>query len=192
VAVSKFQSADKIRALAQAGATQFAESRVQEARDKVPGLKSLGTWHFIGHLQTNKARACAELFDVVQSVDSSRLAQALSAAAQALGKTLTVFAQVNISLEPQKHGFAPEGADEEIAALAALPGLKLAGLMGMAAAYDDPSLARADFRRLRLLRDRLAPRLGPLALSMGMSRDFEIAIEEGADLVRVGSALFKD
>jgi hypothetical protein len=191
VAVTKFHSADAVRALAQAGATHFAESRVQEARDKVPGLKSLGTWHFIGHLQTNKAKVCAELFDVVQSVDSLRLAEKLSEAAVGLGKTLQVFAQVNISLEAQKQGFAPDGEDGAIAALAVLPGLKLVGLMGMAAVYDDPEAARPDFRRLRQLRDRLAPSLGPLSLSMGMSQDFEIAIEEGADLVRVGSALFR-
>ena len=191
VAVTKFQSADAIRAVAQAGALHFAESRAQEARDKVPGLKSLGTWHFIGHLQTNKAKLVAEWFDVVQSVDSLRLAEALSAAAQALGKTLDVYAQVNISLEAQKHGFGVAGADEELARLAALPGLKLKGLMGMAAAVDDPGAARPDFARLRILRERLQPSLGPLLLSMGMSHDFEVAIEEGADLVRVGSALFK-
>lgn len=192
VAVTKFHNADAVRALAQAGATHFAESRVQEARDKVPGLKSLGTWHFIGHLQTNKARVCAELFDVIQSVDSLRLAEKLAEAAQGLGKTLRIFAQVNISLEAQKQGFAPEGQDQAILALAALPGLKLAGLMGMAAVHDSDEGARPDFQRLRRLRDRLAPHVGPLALSMGMSQDFEIAIEEGADLVRVGSALFRD
>lgn len=191
VAVTKFQSADAVRAVAAAGAKHFAESRVQEARDKVPGLQSLGTWHFIGHLQTNKARATAELFDVIQSVDSLRLAQKLSEAAVELGKTLGVYAQVNISLEPQKHGFAVAGADDEIAQLKSLPGLRLDGLMGMAAAQDDAAAARPDFARLRGLRERLQPRLGPLLLSMGMSQDFEIAIEEGADLVRVGSALFK-
>lgn len=192
VAVTKFHNADAVRALAQAGAKHFAESRVQEARDKVPGLKSLGTWHFIGHLQTNKARVCAELFDVIQSVDSLRLAEKLAEAAQGLGKTLRIFAQVNISLEAQKQGFAPEGQDQDILALAALPGLKLAGLMGMAAVHASAEGARPDFQRLRRLRDRLALHVGPLALSMGMSQDFEIAIEEGADLVRVGSALFRE
>jgi len=104
VAVTKFQTTDAIRAVAEAGASHFAESRVQEARDKVPGLKSLGTWHFIGHLQTNKARQAVELFDVIQSVDSLRLAQKISEAAVELGKTQRVFAQINISGEAQKHG----------------------------------------------------------------------------------------
>lgn len=190
VAVTKFQSSDRIQALAAAGAAHFAESRVQEARDKVPGLKSLGTWHFIGHLQTNKARQAVELMDLIQSVDSLKLAQKLDEAAGQLRKRLPIFAQINISAEPQKHGFSLAEAPEALAELARLPHLELKGLMGMAAegAAED---ARPAFRALRQLRDQVQPSLGRLSLSMGMSHDFEVAVEEGADLVRVGSALFQ-
>lgn len=191
VAVTKFQSPEAIREVAAAGAVHFAESRVQEAKDKVPGLHGLGTWHFIGHLQTNKARQAVELFDIIQSVDSVRLAQKLDEAAGQLGKRQRVFAQLNISQEPQKHGLSLETALQEVAQIAQLPHLKLEGLMGMAADFDDPELARPAFRSLRLLREQLQPTLGPLSLSMGMSHDFPVAVEEGADLVRIGTALFK-
>lgn len=191
VAVTKFQSPDRIEALAAAGAAHFAESRVQEARSKVPGLKSLGTWHFIGHLQTNKARQAVELMDLVQSVDSLKLAQVLDKAAAELGKRLPIFAQVNISAEAQKHGFSLAEAPDALAQLKRLSHLDLRGLMGMAALDGEAEAARPAFRALRQLRDQLQPGLGPLALSMGMSHDFEVAVEEGADFVRVGSALFQ-
>jgi hypothetical protein len=190
IAVTKFQSIEAVKAVAAAGATQFAESRVQEARDKVPGLKSLGTWHFIGHLQTNKARLAVELFDVIQSVDSLRLAETLDAAAADVGKTLGVFLQVNISGEAQKHGFSPAESPQAAEAISHLSHVRLQGLMGMAADADETSV-RAAFRRLRELKERLAPVHPGLKLSMGMSGDYEIAIEEGADFVRIGTALFK-
>lgn len=190
VAVTKFQSPDRIQALAAAGVAHFAESRVQEARDKVPGLKSLGTWHFIGHLQTNKVRQAVELMDVIQSVDSLRLAGKLDEVAAQGSRRLPIFAQVNISREPQKHGFDLERALDELPCLARLSHLELRGLMGMAPLAGGVGAARAAFTALRKLRERLAPTLGPLLLSMGMSQDFEIAVEEGADLVRIGSALF--
>jgi pyridoxal phosphate enzyme (YggS family) len=187
VAVSKFQDLPRIREAAQAGLSHFAESRLQEAQTKLPGLLPLGEWHFIGSLQTNKAKAVAGLFEVIQSVDSLKLAEKLSAAALELSKTLRIYAQVNISRESQKHGFPPEGAEQEILGMGRLPGLKLEGLMGMAAASGDAGSARASFRSLRELRERLG---GGLKLSMGMSQDFETAIEEGADLVRIGTALY--
>jgi pyridoxal phosphate enzyme (YggS family) len=189
VAVTKFQSSESVRALAAAGVGHFAESRVQEAQTKVPGLKSLGTWHFIGHLQTNKARQAVELFDVIQSVDSLRLAGKLDEVSADLGRRLRVFAQVNCSGEAQKQGFSLESAAHGAVELAKMPHLKLEGLMGMAP-QSDPDAVRLSFRRLRQLREVLAPDLGPLLLSMGMSGDFEAAVEEGADLVRIGSALF--
>lgn len=188
VGVSKFHPAERIREAAAAGVKVFGESRQQEARTKLPELGPLGEWHFIGHLQTNKARSVAEVFDVVQSVDSLRLAERLSAAAVELGKTLRIYAQVNISREPQKSGFPLEGADSEMVALSQFPGLKLEGLMGMAA--HEAEAARPAFQALRGMRDRLSHELGPLKLSMGMSGDFEVAIEEGADLIRIGTALF--
>jgi pyridoxal phosphate enzyme (YggS family) len=193
VAVTKFQDPLLIFEAARVGLKHFAESRVQEAQTKFqdPALRALGTWHLIGHLQSNKAKLAAELFDVVQSVDSVRLAEKLDEAAGALGKTLRVFAQVNISAEPQKHGLALERANEEIQQIARLPHLKLEGLMGMAAATEDPQDARPAFKALQQLRQNLSPTLGPLTLSMGMSHDFEVAIEEGSDMVRIGTDLFK-
>jgi|SRR5665213_921288 len=190
VAVTKFQTTDAIRSVAAAGAVHFAESRVQEAQSKVPGLKSLGTWHFIGHLQANKARQALELFDVIQSVDTLRLAQKLNDVAAELGRRVRVFAQVNCSQEAQKQGFSLESAPYGAAELARLPHLKLEGLMGMAP-LGDTVAARTSFIRLRALRDALVPELGPLSLSMGMSGDFEAAIEEGSDMLRIGSALFR-
>jgi pyridoxal phosphate enzyme (YggS family) len=183
-AVSKFQSLERVKEAAAAGLRIFGESRLQEAETKLPALRELGAWHFIGHLQGKKAKAVAGLFDVVQSVDSLELAQKLSKAAQELGKTLGIYAQLNISEEPQKHGFSMAEAEAALTELGRLPGLKLEGLMGMAAAEGDP---RPAFSSLRSLRGRLG---GNLKLSMGMSQDFETAIEEGADLVRIGTALF--
>lgn len=188
VAVTKGLPLDRIQKAADAGLTIFAENRLQEAQRKLPQLKRLGEWHFIGHLQTNKARQVAGLFDVVESVDSVRLATKLSQAAVELRKTLRIYAQINISLEAQKHGFELEDIDD-LVALAKLPGLKLEGLMGIAAQVDDDTI-RSSFRSLHALRDRLKPKLGELKLSMGMSQDFEIAIEEGADLIRLGTAIF--
>ena len=193
VAVTKFQDPPLIREAALEGLKHFAESRVQEAQGKFsdPALRALGTWHFIGHLQSNKAKLAAELFDVIQTVDSLKLAEKLDEAAGALGKKLKVYAQVNISAEAQKHGLSLEEAPAQTRQIAALPHLILEGLMGMAAAFDDPEQARPAFKALHQLRLQLQPELGPLKVSMGMSQDFHIAIEEGADLVRVGTLLFK-
>ena len=193
VAVTKFQDPRFIHEAARLGLKHFAESRVQEAQTKFadPALRALGTWHFIGHLQSNKAKVAAELFDVIQTVDSLKLAEKLNEAAGALGKKLKVYAQVNISAEPQKHGLTLEEAPDQTRQIAALPHLHLEGLMGMAAAYEDPEQARPAFQALQQLRLALQPQLGPLKVSMGMSQDFHIAIEEGADLVRVGTLLFK-
>ncbi len=186
VGVSKFQSVEQIEEAARAGVKVFAESRQQEASSKLPALKQLGTWHFIGHLQGNKARSVVELFDVVESVDSLALASKLSALSLELGRRLPVFAQINISGEAQKYGFPLAGSEADLDTIAKLPGLELQGLMGMAAQSEDPENARPAFAALR----KLARSRGGLKLSMGMSADFEVAIEEGADLVRIGTALF--
>jgi pyridoxal phosphate enzyme (YggS family) len=194
LAVSKTFPPDAVRAAHAAGQAAFGENYVQEALAKMAALADLRPslrWHFIGPLQSNKARSVAELFDVVQSVDSRRLAEKLSQAAAALGKSLRIYAQVNISREPQKQGFDLDGAEGEILGLAALPSLRLEGLMGMAAASDDPENARPAFQALYALRQSLQPRGLDLKLSMGMSHDFEVAIEEGADLLRIGTALFQ-
>jgi pyridoxal phosphate enzyme (YggS family) len=192
VAVSKSKPAESVRAAFAAGCTDFGESYVQEA---VPKLASLGdlraTWHFIGHLQTNKARDVARAFDWVHGVDSTRLAAALARARPAdLGK-LNVCVQVNISGEATKGGVAPTGALALAREVAALPQLRLRGLMGMAAPTDDTAGQRREFATLRRVRSEIVAAGIPLdTLSMGMSDDFEAAIAEGSTMVRIGTAIF--
>lgn len=191
LAVSKFQNEAHIREAAALGLKHFGESRLQEAQEKLDSLRALGEWHFIGTLQSNKAKAATGLFDVIQSVHDMKLAERIAEQAKVLGKEQRIFAQVNISGEPQKHGFPLEGAEEELARLSVTPYLRLEGLMGMAAASDDPEQARPSFAALRRLRERLGAPGKALKLSMGMSQDFEAAIKEGSDLVRIGTALFQ-
>jgi hypothetical protein len=200
VGVSKRQSAEAVAELVAAGLAQCGESFVQEAREKIPRVAALlgaGTraprWHFIGRLQSNKAKLAAELFDVVEVVDRVELARALDAHAATAGRTLEVLLQVNVSGEAQKGGAAPEALAGLARAVAALPRLRLTGLMAIPEATERPEQARPAFARLRELRDALCRPAGGLTLpelSMGMSADFEIAIEEGATIVRVGTALF--
>jgi PLP dependent protein len=201
VGVCKRQPAEAVAELAAAGLAHCAENFVQEARDKLPSvadrLAELGRtpprWHLIGRLQSNKAKLAAALFDVIEVVDRAELARALDAHAAAAGRTLEVLLQVNVSGEAQKGGAPPEVLSALARAVAALPSLRLTGLMAIPAATDDPEAARPAFARLRELRDGLCAREPGLtlpALSMGMSADFEVAIEEGATIVRVGTALF--
>ena len=193
VAVSKTVPADAVRAAYEAGLRDFGENRVQERDAKRPKLADLrATWHFIGHLQSNKARLATQIFDRVDSLDSLSLAQKLDSAARELGKRLPVLIEVHLGGESTKTG----AAEGELAALAervaTLPNLELRGLMAVPPYSDDPEHARPYFRQLRGLRDDIEKRLGRQfpALSMGMSHDFEIAIEEGATEIRVGTALF--
>jgi len=188
VGVTKSAPAPAVEALAAAGVRDVGENRVQEAAGKIPLVRAALRWHLIGHLQTNKARLAASLFAVVHSVDSERLLAALRGA----GRPLDLFLQVNVSGEPSKSGVAPSEARALWrSALAAAP-LRPTGLMTIAPNSGDPEEARPVFRALRELRDELN-RSGdgpPLAhLSMGMSGDFDVAVEEGATFVRVGSAL---
>jgi pyridoxal phosphate enzyme (YggS family) len=168
------------------------ENRVQELETKFDGLKGRFEIHFIGHLQTNKAKKAAVMADWIHSVDSLRLAQALDRACASLGKKPRVLIEVNTSGETQKYGAPPEMLPELLNGTASLRNLEVSGLMTMAMLTDNPEKARACFRFLRELRDRAAAeglyRLSEL--SMGMSQDYEIAVEEGATLVRVGTALF--
>jgi pyridoxal phosphate enzyme (YggS family) len=191
IAVTKTQVKERILEAAAAGLKIFAESRVQEAKTKLPELAGLGAWHLIGHLQTNKAKSAVELFSCVQSVDSMHLAEELGAAAVKRGHNLDFFAEVNISGEVQKHGLPLVGAYDAVQRMAQIPGLSLRGLMAMAPASDDPEAARPVFAGLRALAQRLQPERGALELSMGMSGDFVVAVEEGATLLRLGSALFR-
>jgi pyridoxal phosphate enzyme (YggS family) len=191
IAVTKTQAKERVLEASRAGLAIFAESRVQEAKTKLPELAGLGEWHLIGHLQTNKAKPAAELFSCVQSVDSVHLAEELGKAAVKLGRALDFFAEVNISGESQKHGLPLVGAYDAVQRMAGIPGLALRGLMCMAPASESAEASRPVFAGLRALALRLGPGQGDLQLSMGMSSDFEVAVEEGATLLRLGSALFR-
>jgi len=195
VAVSKTVEPERILKALAAGVTILGENYIQEAREKIPLIDKSGiSWHYIGHLQTNKAKYAATLFDMVHSLDSLPLAQALNREAEKNSRILPVLVQVNVSGEQTKTGCAPEDAVELIAAAAHLQHLSVQGLMTMPPPADDPEQSRPFFAALRRLRDdsvRQLPVAGALAeLSMGMSADFETAIEEGATLVRVGALLF--
>jgi PLP dependent protein len=195
VAVTKTQSVETIRAAAQAGILDIGENKVQEACAKYGALLDRPElrWHLIGHLQRNKARRAVETFSTIQSVDSLSLATALSQYAVAQGKTLDVFAQVNISGEAEKFGFPPGHFLSQAELLARLPALHWRGLMTIAPEGADEATLRLVFRGARQLTEGAARRFDPAhwnALSMGMTNDFEIAVEEGATHVRVGRAIF--
>jgi pyridoxal phosphate enzyme (YggS family) len=197
--VSKMHPAESLAEAVRAGVTLFGENRVQEFGAKRDRLRQLevsdAEVHLIGHLQSNKSARAAEIFDGIDSIDSLRLAEKLDEAAARLGKKLPVLLEMKLTVEPTKTGVEPESAELH-SLLERLPGLEhltMRGLMTIAPLDEDPAAARACFRRLRHLRDTLAsqhPRLDWRELSMGMSGDFEIAIEEGSTLVRIGTALF--
>lgn len=189
VAVTKTVPVERIEEVIAAGATHIGENYVQEAREKHNRIHVPLTWHLIGHLQTNKAGQAAAIFDVVHTIDSLQLAQHLSRRAEQAGRTLEALVEVNISGEESKFGVRPEEARPLVEAMADLPALSAAGLMGMAPFSADPEQARPYFRRLRALWETL-PDDCRRHLSMGMSGDFEVAVEEGATLVRVGTAIF--
>ncbi|KFN48911.1 hypothetical protein P873_13240 [Arenimonas composti TR7-09 = DSM 18010] len=192
LAVAKTQPAAAVRALAACGQSAFAENYVQEAAGKIGALADLGlTWHLIGHLQSNKAAQAAELFDWVQSVDRPKLVRALATGRAATRPPLNVLVQVNVDGETGKSGCAPAEVAALADAVAAEPRLRLRGLMAIPEPHPDPGHRRAAFRAMRALFDELARRHpGIDTLSMGMSDDFELAIAEGATMVRVGTALF--
>lgn len=193
VAVSKTVPVERLRAAVEAGLTVLGENRVQEAEGKAPSLPGV-RWHLVGPLQSNKARRAVGLFDVVESVDSPDLAARLDRLATELrpGRPLEVLLQVNVDRDGAKAGFEPADLDAALPAILALPGIRVAGLMTIGRLVATPEEARPAFRALRELSERLRathPSLGA-ALSMGMSHDYEVAVEEGATIVRVGRALF--
>jgi pyridoxal phosphate enzyme (YggS family) len=192
VAVSKKQDPEKLRVLWKCGQRIFGENRVQEARVKIPEMPSGGEWHFIGGLQTNKAKDAVECFDVIESVDRLDLATELQKRAEVAGKKLRVFLEVNVGGEAAKHGCAPEKAAELLARVQPLSRLEVQGLMAIPPFREDPENARPFFQKLREIRDHLEQGSGMALpeLSMGMSHDYPVAIAEGATLVRVGTALF--
>ncbi len=192
VAVSKTHAPEVIQEVADAGQNVFGESRVQEARAKIPLLPGRLRWHFIGHLQKNKIRAALPLFELFHSVDSLEIARQFQRIAEEDGQRPRVLLEVNIAGEASKFGFSPTVIESQIDEVLALDRLEIVGLMGMAPFAPDPEHSRSYFVQLRELRDRLQKErgIGLPQLSMGMSGDYLIAIEEGATLVRVGSAIF--
>jgi PLP dependent protein len=194
IAVSKTFPADAIRAAYDAGLRSFGENRVQEFEAKEPKLADLtdATWHLIGHLQSNKVRRAAHLFHHVDSIDSLALAQKLDAAAAAELRPLAVLIEVHLGGEESKSGVAEGDLGALAEGIEKLPHLELRGLMTIPPYCDDPEAARPYFQKLRELRAGVSQRLGRAlpALSMGMSHDFEVAIEEGASEIRIGTALF--
>ncbi|MCP5521024.1 MAG: YggS family pyridoxal phosphate-dependent enzyme [Verrucomicrobiales bacterium] len=191
VAVTKGHSPERVRQALELDLTVLGENRIQEAKVKIPLCPGGAQWHMIGHLQTNKARDAVRLFKMVESVDSLRLAEALNEQADKAARYLPVLIEVNIAGEASKFGYPPEVLLRELDTLNALPRLEIHGLMTMAPWTPEPEKVRPVFRRLRELKEECEQRLGaPLSqLSMGMSGDFEVAVEEGATLVRIGTAL---
>lgn len=192
VAVSKGHPPERANEAVAIGVTLLGENRVQEAKAKIPLCSGRARWHLIGHLQTNKARDAVELFAMIESVDSLHLAQEINRRADQAAKTMPVLLEVNVAGEATKFGYQPEQLLAELEALNKLPRLELHGLMTIAPWTPEPEKVRPVFLRLRELKEQCEQQLGaPLPhLSMGMSGDFEVAIEEGATLVRIGTALF--
>jgi pyridoxal phosphate enzyme (YggS family) len=202
VAVTKTFPAERILAAYHSGARDIGENRIEEARDKVAAVNAQTSardpirWHLIGHLQRRKAREAAQLFDLIQSVDSVKLADTLNRHSHALDRRLPILLQVNVARDPRKFGFMPEPHDlflNAVAMILEMASLSVQGLMTIGPPVSEPEGARPTFRALRELRDKLARRF-PSAewteLSMGMTDDFAVAIAEGATIVRIGRAIF--
>jgi PLP dependent protein len=193
VAATKTQPVSRVRQAVEAGVDIVGENYIQEAQEKFAILSGSSIrWHFIGHLQSNKAKYAVRLFELIHSVDSVKLAAEIDKHARKAGKTQQVLVQVNISQELSKSGVARERTLELVRAISGCSNIRVQGLMAMPPYFDAPERARPYFAALRKLRDRLQQDLGiPLKdLSMGMTGDFEVAIEEGATLVRIGTAIF--
>jgi PLP dependent protein len=193
VAVSKTRSAAEVEAACRCGLRLLGENRVQETEEKKPAVGAEANWHLIGHLQSNKAGKAVELFDMVQSVDRLSLARALARRAEAAGRRLDVLLQINTAGSASQAGAAPAQAVDLAGQVAELPSLQVRGLMTIGAHTTDEAIVRASFARLRLLREDIVQaglQVRMDYLSMGMSGDFEWAIAEGANLLRLGTAIF--
>ncbi len=191
-AITKTHPAEKVREAIEAGQTLFGESRVQEARVKIPELPSNFRWHFVGHLQKNKIRHALPLFELIHSVDSLALAEDINRIAEEDGLHPRVLLEVNVAGEGSKFGFGPDKLRAEMESLLALPRLSILGLMTIPPLAEEAESSRKYFVQLRELRDRLQTEfhVDLAQLSMGMTQDFAVAVEEGATLVRVGTAIF--
>jgi pyridoxal phosphate enzyme (YggS family) len=192
LAVSKTHPPETIKVAADCGLIFFGENKIQEAKAKIPLCSNKLRWHFIGHLQSNKVRDAVELFEMIQSVDSLGLAQEISKRAEQAAKTMPVLVEVNVAGEASKFGCKPEQLFSDLKNISTLPRIEIRGLMTVPPWSAEPEKVRPCFQRLRELKLRCEEIIGaPLPhLSMGMSGDFEIAIEEGATIVRIGTALF--
>ncbi len=192
LAVSKGHGPEAVQAAMDAGQTLFGENKVQEAKAKIPLCPGRARWHMIGHLQSNKARDAAQLFDMIEGVDSLSLAREISKHAATAAKTMPILLEVNLAGEASKFGYKPEALLAELLAINELPKIEVHGLMTVPPYSPTPERSRQYFKDLRALKEKCEQLLGaPLPqLSMGMSGDFEVAIEEGATIVRIGTALF--
>lgn len=195
LAISKTFPPEAIVGAAEAGLRKFGENRVQEAEEKLPSLQIAGLeWHLVGHLQSNKAKKAAELFDVIHSLDSVKLAERLNRASLEAGKVLSVLLQVDLGQEETKYGADPSLIRKIVESMPQFPALRLNGMMTIPPYFDDPEDARPFFEALRKISERIEMEypgaLGERHLSMGMSHDFEQAIREGATIVRIGTAIF--
>jgi PLP dependent protein len=192
MAVSKNHGPDAVREAAAAGLTLFGENRVQEAAAKIPESPGHLRWHLIGHLQRNKVKFAVELFEAIHAVDTLKLAETIQRHCDEAGRRMQILLEVNVSGEAVKFGFKPEEVPEVLRRSAEWNRLEITGLMTMPPFTEDPEGARPHFRRLRDLRDRWQEETGvPLPLlSMGMTHDMEVAVEEGSNVVRIGTAIF--
>lgn len=191
VAVTKGVDPERIGEALALGIVDLGENRIQEALPKIAALGPAPRWHLVGHLQRNKVGRAIEAFALIHSVDSVRLTEEIARRAGVLGRDIPVLLQVNVAGEPGKHGFAPEEVRDAARRIAGSPGVRVRGLMTIAPLADDPETVRPIFRRLRRLGEVVRAEVPDAdELSMGMSQDYEVAIEEGATLIRVGRAIF--
>jgi len=192
LAVSKTHPPETIGEAVNLGLTHFGENKIQEAKAKIPNSPAKARWHFIGHLQSNKCRDAVELFEMIQGVDSLNIAEEINKRAEQAGKTMPILLEINVAGESSKFGYHPEQMLADLKTINALPRLEIHGLMAIPPYTSVPEKARPYFQKLRDLKQQAEAVLGaPLPqLSMGMSGDFEVAIEEGATIIRVGTALF--
>jgi len=194
VAVTKTVEADRIEEAIAAGVNIIGESRVQEAKEKYGKVESKIIWHLVGHLQRNKAKDAVKIFDLIHSVDSTKLAKEIDKQAKKAGKIQKILVEVNASGEESKYGLSPEEVITFLKEVSGFPNIKVEGLMTMAPFYENPEDCRPYFRKLRELREEIKAEnikdVEMVYLSMGMSSDFEVAIEEGSNMVRIGKAIF--
>jgi len=194
VAAAKGRTVEEVEAALQAGVTHVGHNYIQEARPIIQALGGRATWHMIGHLQRNKAKLAVRVFDMIETVDSLRLAQAIEHRCMLLGVTMPVLVEINSGREPSKTGVSPEEVDDLVAAIADMEHVRVMGLMTMGPRFGDPEDARPYFRETRAAFERLSSmslaNVTMRYLSMGMTNSYQVAIEEGANIVRIGNKIF--